>query len=347
MFFKVIISPEFGDKLDLEAITKETMARVELEYGRLDWMAVQHHNTDNPHVHVLVRGTTLDGHELRFTPDFVKHGFRQHAEIVCTNHLGYRSEQNIVEAQQREIRQARFTGLDRKLLSKAAVLDSGLLVRVGAHRKHFSSIPVMTDMNLRARLKHLEQMGLADHRAGDKWMLDPSFEQSLRAMQRTVDRQKMMLAHGLVSSDKDLGFRVLKTSDIQEVEGRILVHGQEEQGNGIRNFMMVESIQGEIVQIPQTKEIAKARKHGNLEPGAYVMIKRTSADDDPAEFSVQEEGDADGVSHKTEFIAARADRILSGVPEYCGGWLGKMRSAALEAVRAKNTQSRAAVSFSR
>jgi type IV secretory pathway VirD2 relaxase len=57
MFFRVIVSPERGDRMDLEAHTRELMASVERDLGtKLEWVAVAHYNTDNPHVHVVVRG---------------------------------------------------------------------------------------------------------------------------------------------------------------------------------------------------------------------------------------------------------------------------------------------------
>jgi type IV secretory pathway VirD2 relaxase len=42
---------------DLRAFTRELMADAERDLGtRLNWVAVDHWNTDNPHIHVLVRG---------------------------------------------------------------------------------------------------------------------------------------------------------------------------------------------------------------------------------------------------------------------------------------------------
>jgi len=41
------------------------MAQAERDLGtKLDWIGVDHWNTDNPHVHVLVRGKADDGRDL-------------------------------------------------------------------------------------------------------------------------------------------------------------------------------------------------------------------------------------------------------------------------------------------
>src|SRR3546814_16070102 len=56
--FRFIISPEdAGEMQDLRAFTRELMADAQRDLGTsLDWVAVDHWNTDNPHIHVLVSG---------------------------------------------------------------------------------------------------------------------------------------------------------------------------------------------------------------------------------------------------------------------------------------------------
>ena len=61
--FRFTVSPEdAGQMADLRAFTRELMKDAERDLGTgLDWVAVDHWNTDNPHVHVLVRGRADDG----------------------------------------------------------------------------------------------------------------------------------------------------------------------------------------------------------------------------------------------------------------------------------------------
>src|SRR6185312_6501846 len=56
--FRFIVSPEdAGEMTDLRAFTRDLAARMEIDLGtRLDWIGIDHWNTDNPHVHLLVRG---------------------------------------------------------------------------------------------------------------------------------------------------------------------------------------------------------------------------------------------------------------------------------------------------
>jgi type IV secretory pathway VirD2 relaxase len=56
--FRIIVSREDAAELEsLRTFTRELMADAEHDLGtKLDWVAVDHWNTDNPHVHILIRG---------------------------------------------------------------------------------------------------------------------------------------------------------------------------------------------------------------------------------------------------------------------------------------------------
>jgi len=89
--FKLIISPEFGDRLDLQKLTGELMRRMEKDlHTRLEWAAVTHFNTEHPHVHIALRGIRDNGASLQINRDYIKHGIRSAAEDLCTLQLGYR-----------------------------------------------------------------------------------------------------------------------------------------------------------------------------------------------------------------------------------------------------------------
>ena len=79
--FRFIVSPEDAAQMaDLRTFTRELMADVERDLGtRLDWVAVDHWNTDNPHVHVLIRGKADDGQDLVISRDYISRGFRDRA----------------------------------------------------------------------------------------------------------------------------------------------------------------------------------------------------------------------------------------------------------------------------
>lgn len=82
--FKIIISPENGKEIDLPRLTRDLMDRMSLDLARdLEWVAVAHHNTDHPHVHVALRGR-----DLRLASAFVRHGLRHEAGRLCSEQIG-------------------------------------------------------------------------------------------------------------------------------------------------------------------------------------------------------------------------------------------------------------------
>ena len=116
--WKVILSPEFGDRVDLERLTRDVLNRMEQDTGtQLEWVAVVHRNTEHSHVHVALRGRTSDGAPLQFRRDYIKEGLRAIAEDYCTRQLGYRTELDAAEAERREVSEKRFTSLDRSISS--------------------------------------------------------------------------------------------------------------------------------------------------------------------------------------------------------------------------------------
>jgi type IV secretory pathway VirD2 relaxase len=105
----MIISPEFGDRTDLKRLTRDLMQRMEQDLEtELNWVTVEHFNTEHPHVHVVVRGLRTDGSALRMSRGYIQHGIRATAEHLCTCQLGYRTELDAMEAERREINETRF-----------------------------------------------------------------------------------------------------------------------------------------------------------------------------------------------------------------------------------------------
>jgi hypothetical protein len=119
--FRFIISPEDAAELEnLRTFTRELMGDVARDLGtRLDWVAVDHWNTDNPHVHVLIRGRAEDGQDLVISRDYISRGFRDRAAERVALELGPRTEHEIRSALEREVEAERWTSLDRALRNTA------------------------------------------------------------------------------------------------------------------------------------------------------------------------------------------------------------------------------------
>ena len=328
--WKIIVSPEFGDRMNLPRLTHELMKRMARDLATsLEWAAVCHFNTDNPHVHVLIRGVRDNGTPLSLGRDYVKRGIRNAAEDLCTCQLGYRSRSDVLEVQRREVAQQRFTSLDRIIARESGAVSGVEAFRVNAGLSRFRNEYVI------ARLKTLETMGLAEADGQSQWRVRTDFETVLRAIQRSGDRQKMLAAHGLPVSDPRLPLRMLDSRRLRSIEGRVLVHGEDE-GSG-RNFMMLEGTDATVHCIYYTPEMSEARSRGGLRAGSFVRVHKAFVDG-RAQVEVDDLGDADQLltnrGHFQEAARRQFRRGVVSIDNVWEGWLGRylkaLRNAALE-----------------
>jgi type IV secretory pathway VirD2 relaxase len=193
--FRFIVSPEdAGDMEDLRSFTRELMADAAKDLGtELDWVAVDHWNTDNPHIHVLVRGVASDGTDLVIDRGYISEGLRFRAEERVTLELGPRTELDIRTALAREVDAERWTSLDRQL-ERLGQDTAGLVdLRPGG-----DADPEMRRLLL-GRAAKLEQLGLAAREGPAVWALEPGAETTLRDLSVRNDIIKTM--HNAISRD--------------------------------------------------------------------------------------------------------------------------------------------------
>ena len=191
--FKLIISPEFGERLDLKRHTRELMTRMAHDLDlRLEWVAVAHFNTDHPHVHIALRGRT-DAGPLRLPRDYIKQGIRNNAENLCTAQLGFRTELDAREAERREVNALQITSLDRRIANQAFGPDGdGTFEPEPLQPPPSSQAQRARRLFLAARVQTLATMGLSEEIDHGRWQIDPAFLAKLKAMQISHDRQKLI-----------------------------------------------------------------------------------------------------------------------------------------------------------
>ncbi len=184
--FRFILSSEDAAEIgDLCAFTRTFMQHMEVDLQtRLDWVAVDHWDTDNPHTHIVLRGRADNGQDLVIAPEYMSHGMRERAAELATEWLGPRTEREIADTLQREIYQERFTILDRSLLRLAVEADT-----MGAPSLHGDS---QYQRTLAARLQHLAGMGLAHLMDDGRYQLDEQMEGILRSLGERGDILRAM-----------------------------------------------------------------------------------------------------------------------------------------------------------
>jgi type IV secretory pathway VirD2 relaxase len=118
--FRFIVAPEDAAEMaDLRGFARDLMRQMELDLNtRLDWIAVDHHNTGHPHTHIVVRGVLDDGRILYIAGDYIAHGIRHRASELVTRELGHQSEIELQTKLQNEVAAERLTRLDKMLLSE-------------------------------------------------------------------------------------------------------------------------------------------------------------------------------------------------------------------------------------
>ena len=186
--FRFIVSPEdASDMEDLKRFTRELMAQAEKDLGtKLEWVAVDHWNTDNPHVHVIVRGRADDGRDLVIDRDYIKSGMRDRAQDLITQELGPRTDLDISRALSRQVEAERWTQLDRQLVRDAN--EQGVIdVAPSPDRQPDAYLTQKV-----GRLRHLEHLGLAETIGSGQWIIAKEAESTLRDLGQRNDIIKRM-----------------------------------------------------------------------------------------------------------------------------------------------------------
>ncbi|EMF61997.1 relaxase/mobilization nuclease domain-containing protein [Stenotrophomonas maltophilia] len=248
--FRFIVSPEDAEQLDdLRTYTRHLMARMEADLGsRLEWIAVDHWNTDNPHTHVVLRGKDDTGKDLIISRDYIAEGMRRRASELATEWLGPRTELEMQRAVLREVEQERWTGLDRSLQREAG--DDGL-VRV----ERFAEPRLQRQRQaLIGRLQCLQRMGLAAEQQLGTWAVHAEAESTLRAMGERGDIIRTMQR---AMSGKSRELAVFEQgSDGRSLVGRVAGKGLADELYD-KGYLIVDGIDGKAhyVALPSRVEL--------------------------------------------------------------------------------------------
>ncbi|EIE46536.1 relaxase/mobilization nuclease and DUF3363 domain-containing protein [Pseudomonas aeruginosa] len=245
--FRFIVSPEDAEPLDdLRTYTRHLMIRMEADLGtRLDWVAVDHWNTDNPHTHIVLRGKDDTGKDLVIARDYIAEGMRNRASDLATEWLGPRTELEIQQSLQREVQQERFTSLDRNLLRER--LAGGLSLKTLANHPRRQL--------LIGRLQHLQKLELAHEVRPGHWLLHDDVEATLRAMGERGDIVRTM-QRAMGSLQRELAvFEPGKDGSV--VVGRIVSKGLADELND-RGYLVVDGLDGKAhyLALPARTELA-------------------------------------------------------------------------------------------
>ncbi len=273
--FRFIVSPEdAADLSDLTEHIRDLMSRIEVDLGtKLDWVAVNHHNTGHPHAHVIVRGKDELGENLVINGDYLANGIRERASELTTLELGPVTEIEQSRKLSAEIDQDRFTRIDRAMAEEAEERFLNLRHEPTDARRQFNRT-----LRLR-RLAKLEKMGLATVHASGVWELGAKMEPALRELGERGDiirnMHKALKADGL---ERDpMTFQLHDAAPAAPITGRVVdKYLTDEMGENLT--LVVDGIDGRTHHLPGIEQarVEDARIGSIVEVGSADTAQRPS-----------------------------------------------------------------------
>jgi type IV secretory pathway VirD2 relaxase len=246
--FRFIVAPEDAAEMDnLRSFTRDLMRQMESDLGtKLDWVAVDHHNTGHPHTHIIVRGVTDDGKILNIAGDYIAQGIRHRANKLVTLELGYQSEIEVARKLASEVSAERLTRLDKMLIAEQR--DHGFVdLRPGEG----SSYLVRENRHLMiGRVKRLEHYGLATEIEPGCWIVSDKAEATLKELGERGDIIKTMhrsLAdHGLAEERGASQYVPHGDRLTEPVAGRVIGKGLAGDEMGERVYLVIDGMDGHV-----------------------------------------------------------------------------------------------------
>ena len=265
--FRFIVSPDDALEMsDLKSFTRDLVGQMEKDLGtRLDWVAVDHWNTEHPHVHLIVRGVRDDGQDLVIARDYIKEGMRDRARDLITQELGPRTDLDIRRTLERQIETERWTQLDRQLARDGR--DTGVIDLApvpGQQPDEFHALKV-------GRLRKLETLGLASQVGNAQWFIKPEAEKTLRELGERGDIIKRM-HKALTERGIDRGSTnyVLAAESLDlPVVGRLVERGLDDELNGTA-YAVVDGVDGRTHHI----KLPDLDAAGDSAPGSIVELRK-------------------------------------------------------------------------
>ncbi len=253
--FRIIVSPEDGHAFeDLKSNTRTLMTQMENDLGqKLDWVAVDHHNTGHPHTHIVIRGRDSRGRDLVIARNYLTQGLRQRAEELATLTLGPRRDLEIVRAQQSEVSKDRFTSLDRKLAEMERDYRVVIEPAPGAGERF------NRNLHLR-RLAHLQKLHLAKIDGPQQWQMKQGWEETLKSLGRREDVIRSLAAeYSAQIKQNALKFWGDRSGDEPAVLGEVVATGPDDELRD-RRFLIVRDFDGMHWHVPGGEDLSLSER---------------------------------------------------------------------------------------
>jgi len=296
--FRFIVSAEDGAEYpDLKPYVRRLMAQVEQDLGtKLDWVAVDHFNTERPHTHIVLRGVDDGGDNLIIAREYISHGLRERASELVTLDLGPRTDREIEDRLRHDVDQERLTAIDRRLLRR---MDAGRTVSPADNDSFQQSVAA-------GRLRKLKAMDLAEDIGGGRYRLAEGLEDTLRRMGERGDIIRLMQRELTARRLDRAGVEQVVATELREpIVGRLISRGFSDEHRD-RHYMIVDGIDGRVHYV----DIGRGDATPSVPEGAAVRIEPTKAEATAADRAVDAVARANGGRYSVD-LHLRHDRSAS------------------------------------
>ncbi|MCW6531330.1 DUF3363 domain-containing protein [Sphingomonas sp. MMSM20] len=280
--FRFIVSAEDGAEYpDLKPYVRRLMTQVEQDLGtKLDWVAVDHFNTERPHTHVVLRGVDEQGDNLVIAREYISHGLRERASELVTLDLGPRTDHEIEARLRHDVDQERLTAIDRRLLRR---MDTDRTVSPADNDPFQQSIAA-------GRLRKLKAMDLAEDIGGGRYRLADGLEDTLRRMGERCDIIRLMQRELTARQLDRVGVEQVVTTELREpLVGRVIHRGFSDEHRD-RHYLMIDGADGRVHYV----DIGRGDATPSVPESATVRIEAAKADVTAADRTVDAVARANG-----------------------------------------------------
>jgi type IV secretory pathway VirD2 relaxase len=280
--FRFIVSAEDGAEYpDLKPYVRRLMTQVEQDLGtRLDWVAVDHFNTERPHTHIVLRGVDDRGDNLIIAREYISHGLRERASELVTLDLGPRTDREIEDRLRHDVDQERLTAIDRRLLRR---MNVDRTVSPTDNDPFQQSIAA-------GRLRKLKAMGLAEDIGRGRYRLAEGLEETLRRVGERGDVIRLMQRELTARRLDRAGVEQVVTSELREpLVGRVIHRGFSDEHRD-RHYVMIDGADGRVHYV----DIGRGDATPPVPEGATVRIEATRGEATAADRTVDAVARANG-----------------------------------------------------
>ena len=303
--FRFIVAAEDGLQLgDLKGFTRELMGQMESDLGtKLDWIAVDHHNTGHPHTHVLVRGVTDEGRTLTIAGDYIAHGIRHRASDIVTRELGPQSEVELQQKLASEVEAERLTRLDRLLIQEQE-REGFVDLFTSGNRLIQENRDVLI-----GRLRKLEGYGLAREEFAGEWIVSSRTEATLIEIEARNDIIRSMhqaIEDNGPGNERGTSQYVRHGQELGEtLTGRVMGKGLAGDGLSETTYLVLDGIDARVHHV----EIPDATRLEDLQRGMIVEVTPPITQPRTIDLNIQQNTDADGVYSPSTHLSRIRDRF--------------------------------------